>query len=149
MYKIIGVVALVAFGYFMFFNSSYPDKISFQGNVLSNKQDNNNSLNKEIDVFSYSDASRHHNMMFAILNDSEITVARTLHQYKGRFKHQGFRFTNEGNRYLGKRNDERLYISSLKNLRGIVAYIAKADADSPDFIADADMLFLDLESYRF
>jgi|GEM_PF-3267169 len=149
MYKIIGVAALVAIGYFMFFNSSYPDKISFQGNVLSNKQDNNNSLNKEIDAFSYSDVSRHHNMMFAILNDSKVTVAGILDQYTGRFRHQGFRFTNEENRYLGKRNDERLYIGSLQHQRGIIAYVVKADADAPNFIEDADTLFLDLESYRF
>ncbi|WP_075186662.1 hypothetical protein [Teredinibacter haidensis] len=148
MVKYILIAVVLVAGYFLFIKDSYPSDIYFQGIELSSKQDNNDSLNKEIDIFSYRDSSNHHVLLLALVNDSAtVTVEGITSQYLARFESQGLKFKKEGSRHLGLMSDTVMYIATAKNMNALIAYTVKGGGSSPRSVGEASAIFSDLENF--
>jgi len=145
-YILIGI-AIVAC-YLVFIKGPYPSDIHFQGVLLGSKQGNNDSLNKEIDMFSYRDSTNHHVLLFAILNGSSIvTLPVITNQYIDRFRSQGFKIQQDESRYKRVQSDTVMYITLAKKLNAFIAYTTKGGG-IPRSINDAsEILFRIRESF--
>jgi len=146
-YALVGLFAVVA--YFVVFKDSYPSKVEFRGHTLGSKEDNNNTVDKNLDIFSYRDKSNHHVLVFAIRNNSEFTLTDLSEQYLGRFQHQGYKFKRNGARHLGVKADEAIYMTEAKNIEGIIMYIEKGSSPIPRAPNDGANIFSDLENFSF
>jgi len=145
-YIVIGVVLVM--GYFLFIKDPYPSDIYFQGVQLGSKQDNNNSLNKNVDIFSYRDSTNNHVLLLALVNDSpSVTVEGITSQYIARFESQGLKFQQEGSRYLGVMSDIVMYVAVAKNMNAFIAYTEKGGGSTPRSVNEASDIFSDLENF--
>ena len=149
MYKYLFVAFVAALGYFMFFYDSYPSNFDFRENTFGVKEDQNNTLDKEFEIFSYKDKSNHHVLIFAIRNRSELTLDDLTKQYLGRFQYQGFKFKSDAARHVGVKGDEVIYMTILKNIEGVIIYIEKGGVSKPNNQSDVSVVFIDLENFTF
>ncbi|VAW70780.1 hypothetical protein MNBD_GAMMA09-1175 [hydrothermal vent metagenome] len=140
---------LIIGAYFVFFNGSYPGTVEFQNHSLSSKQDNNDTIDKDIDIFSYRDKSNHHILIFAVKNDSKASLTDLSGLYLGNFKRQGFTFQKYGKRHLGLKSDEAIYMTETQSFEGIIIYIEKGGSPMPQKVTDGADVFNDLESFSF
>jgi hypothetical protein len=147
MNKYVLVVIVFVASYFLIFKDSYPNAVEFNGHTLSSKEDNNNSRNKDLDIFSYSDKSNHHVLMFAITNDAAITLSDLSKQYLGRFEYQGYSFSKSGTNFIGRKSDEIIYMAESPNINALIVYIEKGASQSPRHPSDAAGLFNELENF--
>lgn len=147
MSKFLLVAIVIVASYFLIFKDSHPKTVEFNGNTLSSKTDNNNSQNNDLDIFSYSDKSNHHVLMFAITNDTSITLSDLSKQYLGRFEYQGYSFSKNGTRFLGRKSDEIIYMAESSNINALIVYVEKGASQSPRNPSDAVELFNELESF--
>jgi hypothetical protein len=147
MNKYIFVAIACVASYFFIFKDSYPKTVEFNGHTFSSKTNNNNSLNKDIDIFSYSDKSNHHALMFAITNNLAITLSDLSKQYLRRFEEQGYSFSKNGTRLLGKKSDEVIYMTESPNINALIVYVEKGALQSPRNPSDAAGLFNALENF--
>jgi len=149
MYKYAFICLFAVVVYFVFLKDSYPSVIEFQGYTLGSKEDNNNTVDKNLDIFSYRDKTNHHVMIFAIMNDSEFTPTDLSNQYLARFQYQGFKFQQDGARHLGVKTDEVIYITEAKNIDGIIIYVEKGGLPMPRRPGDGETIFSALERFSF
>lgn len=141
-FLLLGVVA-----YFAFVSDSYPSSIEFRGYSLGSKENNNDTVDKEFDIFSYRDSSNHHILMFGIRNNSRFTLEDLTKQYLANFQRQGFKFIDDGSRQLGVKGDEAIYITESKNMEAIVIYVEKGASPMPKEPDDGASVFSDLEYF--
>lgn len=134
--------------YFLFLKDPYPKIVEFNGYTLSSRQDNNNTLKKNIDIFSYRDKSNHHVLLFGIA-DGDVTVSEISSHYVARFESQGVKFKRNNGRILGVKSDEVVYITEAKAINALIVYMEKGASPIPDKPNDAAILFNKLENYTF
>ena len=144
MNKYVLIVIVFVASYFLIFKDPYPKTVEFNGYSFSSKADNNNSRNKDLDIFSYRDKSNNRVLMFAITNDAAITFTDLSKQYLGRFEYQGATFTQDGTRYLGSKSDEVIYMTEASHINALIVYVEKGSLQSP---SDTDRLFSELENF--
>jgi len=146
-YALIGIFAVVA--YYVFLMDSYPSSVEFQGYTLGSKQDNNDTTEKKLDIFSYRDKTNHHLLLFAMKNDTEFTVSDLLDLYLKNFKSQGVKFKKSGGRYLGVKADEAIYITESKSFKGVIVYVEKGGLPMPNKPSDGANIYIDMEYFTF
>ena len=147
----IPVLIIIAFltMYFIFFANSPPREILFQGHILGPREETENNSNKDFRIFSYKDSSANHMLILLMPEDDSVTADELIAFYAGNFKKQGFRFSTDGTRQLGLRDDEAIYLTTAANLESAIAYIEKGAKPAPSKLDDADSLYLALESFSF
>lgn len=118
-------LTLSAVSVFLVWHAPHPDTIEFMGHTLSSPQNNNNSKEDDLDILSYRDPSNHRILLLAERNGSKVSIEHLLQQYVGRFRFQGFEFTEQDNRWIGQRKNERLYATPSVAFDGIVIYVEK------------------------
>lgn len=143
------VVVVIIAAYFAFFNDPYPKSIVFNGVELGSRQDNNNSLQKDVAIFSYRDKTNRHVLLFAFLNEtSAVTIQGLSAQYLQRFKEQGLAFKQGGSRFLGTKEGISMYMTEAKKLNALIVY-TQMGGSTPASISDASGMFSELENYSF
>jgi hypothetical protein len=143
------VAVIVAVLYVIFFKDPYPSTVEFNGYTLGSKEDNNDTVDKEFDIFSYRDNTNHHVLIFGVRNNSTFTVDDLTKQYVSNFQRQGYKFKEEGTRHLGIKGDEVIYITEAKNMEAIVMYVEKGGSPMPTSPSDGSSVFTDLEYFIF
>jgi len=146
-YVIVAVIAAVL--YVVFIKDPYPSTVEFNGYTLGSKEDNNDTVDKEFDIFSYRDSSNHHILMFAIRNNSTRTLDSLKELYIANFQRQGFKFKEDGERQLGLKGDEAIYVTETKNMEAIVMYVEKGSSSIPTSPSDGSSIYTDLEYFIF
>jgi len=146
-YVIIAVIVAVV--YVVFFKDPYPSTVEFNGHTLGSKEDNNDTVDKKFDIFSYRDSSNHHILMFGIRNNSTNTLDSLKELYIANFQRQGFKFKEDGERQLGIKKDEAIYVTEAKNMEAIVMYVEKGGSSIPTSPSDGSSVFTDLEYFIF
>ncbi|MCP4447939.1 MAG: hypothetical protein GY811_21780 [Myxococcales bacterium] len=128
---------------------SYPDTIEFRGIVLDTKEDINNTVDKDFDIFSYRDGSKDHALIVGIRNDSVRTLDESSSLYLSNFERQGFEFDGDGARQLGIKDNEVIYLTALNDIEGVVIYIEKDETPNDRDRSDDEGVFTDLEDLSF
>ena len=142
------IIAILA-AYFIFFAGNPPSEFVFQGHTLGSREETENNSNKDFRIFSYKDSSANHMLLLLMPEDDSVTADELIAFYAGNFKAQGFRFSTDGTRQLGLRDDEAIYLTIAANLESAIAYIEKDAKPAPSKPDDADSLFLALERFTF
>lgn len=146
MSKLFAVALLVA-GYFIFLNDPYPSKVVFDGVEMGSRQDNNDSLNKDIDVFSYRDKGNQRVLLVGMVKNSPmLSVDELTEIYLANFKSQGFTFKKKGNRYLGIKGDTAMHMTVAYPLNAFIAFTEKG-GDVPSSVSSASTVFAELENF--
>ena len=141
-------IALIAAVYFIFFASDMPSEIDFRGMTLGPKEQVENDSVKDFDIYSYSDQTRHHVLLFVMANENSPAPEELLEFYVRNFGLQGFKFTHRDGRYLGEKDDEVIYMTLAPGIDSAIAYIEKSP-NAPTSLPGASDIFSDLESYSF
>ena len=141
-------VALLATGYFIYFASDMPREIEFRGQTLGPRERIENNSLKEFDIYSYSDRSRNHVLLFVMATTDSPTSQELLDFYVSNFRGQGFSFRNSDARYLGTKGDEVIYMARAPGIDSAIAYIQKS-TEAPTSIRGASDIFSDLENFSF
>lgn len=115
-----------------------PQKIDFQGTTLAEREDNNDSLNKEIDVFSYRNPNNTKVLTIASVNNSDISLADFRQRYLSNFERQGINFKQQGNRYLGSKANTQLYITENYMLGALLIYAEQSNNGMPTLTTSKD-----------
>jgi len=144
-YIVIALVAVIA--YTVFFKDPYPSTVNFRGHTLGEKEDYNVHSDSRLNVFSYKDNTGHHVLIVGMRNESSITLDDISKQYLRLFQTQGVKFVQEGDRHLGVRDDEAIYIAEAKNMDAIVMYVEKGGSTMPEVPSDGSSVFTDLEFF--
>lgn len=139
-------VALLIALYLVLFASDMPREIEFQGQTLGPRERIENNSRKPFDIYSYSDSSRHHVLLFVMATESAPTSQELLEFYVNNFKASGFSFRNTDGRYLGTKGNEVIYMGRAPRIDSAIAYIQK-DANAPTGFREASGIFSELESY--
>jgi len=142
------IVAFLAM-YFIFFANNPPKEILFQGYALGPREETENNSNKDFRILSYKDSSANHMLLLLMPEDDSVTADELIAFYAGNFKTQGFKFSTDGARQLGLRDDEAIYLTTAANLESAIAYIEKGAKPAPRKPQDADGLYLALERFSF
>lgn len=145
---LVGTIVIAAI-YFLFLADPYPKKIEFQEVLLEFREDINNTLDKEFDIFNYRNISNHHIMIFGIRNNSVRTLKDFSNLYVTNFKRQGFNFNSGGSNHLGTKGDEAIYMTELKNIEGVVIYLKKSVNPKHRSTSDAESVFAELQYISF
>ncbi len=145
------LIAVVLLGaiYFVFFASDLPKEIEYRGQTLGPRERVENNSNREFDIFSYSDRTNHHVLLFVMAKDESATSQQLLDFYIANFKGQGFNFRKKDGRHFGVKGDEVIYMTRATQIDSAIAYIAKADDTLPKSLRAADDLFSELERFEF
>ncbi len=138
--------ALLAAIYFVFLASDMPGEVEFQGQTLGPRERIENNSAKEFEIYSYSDKTRHHVLLFVMATADSPTSQELLDFYLNNFKGQGFSFRNNDGRYLGTKGDEVIYMTRAPKIDSAIAYIRKT-TEGPTSLREASDLFSDLENY--
>lgn len=147
--KFLVAVALLAAVYFVFLASDMPGEIEFQGQMLGSRERVENNSIKEFDIYSYSDKSRNHLLLFVMSSTDESPSSRELlEHYVQSFKAQGYNFRKKDGRYLGTKGDEVIYMTRAPAIDSAIAYIQRS-SKAPTSLRGASGIFSDLEKYSF
>ncbi len=147
MYKYILAAVVAGTAYFLFFSEPYPNSFEFRGITFGSKENENNSEDKGVDIYRYSDKSGDYVFMFAILNDTSATANGVSNQYLNVFKQQGYKFKREGNRYIGSKANDLIYMTQAKKFEGLVVLAKTKESSDLGRPSDADDIFADLEKF--
>lgn len=147
--KFLVMVALLAAVYFLFIASDLPAEIEFQGQTLGPREQVENNSAREFDIYSYSDRSRDHLLLFVMSTTDESPPPRELlEHYFQSFKAQGYSFQSDDERYLGSKGEEVIYMTLAPRIDSAVVYAVKS-AEAPDTLRDASDIFADLRGFAF
>lgn len=147
--KIAIVIAVLAVGYLVFFSSDLPREIEYRGHTLGPRESVENNSLKNFDIYQYRDATNHHFLLLVMAKDDSATSQQLLEFYAASFEAQGFVFKSEGNRRLGRKGDEVMYLTRAGKIDSAVAYVEKAPSKMPGSIQDAGEVFAYLEGLSF
>ena len=145
------LIAVVVLGaiYFAFFASDLPKEIEYRGQTLGPRERVENNSTRNFDIYSFSDCTNHHILLFVMARDDSATSQQLLDFYVANFKAQGFTFRKKDGRHFGVKGDEKIYMTRAPQIDSAIAYIAKADDTLPKSLRGADELFLELERFSF
>ena len=147
--KFVIPVVLLAAVYFILFASDMPGEIEYRGQTLGPREQIENNSVKEFDIYSYSDKTRHHVMLFVMATTADSPSPQELLEfYVKNFGLQGFRFMHKEGRYLGTKGDEVIYMTRAPRIDSAIAYIEKSE-EAPTSLRGASDIFSDLEDYAF
>lgn len=141
-------IALIAAAYFLFFASNLPGEIEFRGHTLGPRTPVENNSTREFDIYSYSDGSRNHMLLFVMSTAASPTSQELLEFYIANFKAQGYSFRSDEDRHLGTKGEEVIYMTRAPGIDSAVAYIQKS-ADAPTSLREASDIFSELKRYSF
>ena len=147
MYKYILAALVTASVYFLFLSEPYPNSLDFRGITFASKVNNNNSQDKGIDIFRYSDKSGDHVFMFAIMNDTSTSLKGLSDHYLKLFKGQGYKFKQEDSRYIGINADNIIYLTRSKSFEGLAMFATTVDPLDSNGRSNDDTIFMDLEFF--
>jgi len=151
-YVLIALFAIViagSVGGYYYTKEPYPSVVEFRGHILDSRKDNNNSTDKELKIFSYRDKTTTHLLMFAVRNESPISLSDLALQYLGRFQYQGYTFVDKGSRKHGVRNNERLYMAEAKSFDGLIVYIEQSSGAVTQSEEELESILSDVENFKF
>ena len=135
--------------YFIVFDNKPPKEIAFQGHTLGPREETEYNSIKDFRIFSYKDVSGNHMLLLLMLEDDSATVKELLAVYVGIFKAQGFKFRTDGDRHLGLKGDEVIYLTIAANLDSVIGYLEKDPDRRPAKPDDAESLYSALEIFSF
>jgi hypothetical protein len=143
------VVIIAVAAYFIFFANSLPKNIEYRGNTLGPRQDVENNSIKNFDIVSYNDKSNYHILLFLMPEDESVTTQELVDVYIVSFEAQGYKFRKDGNKHLGLKGDEVIYMTIAARMNAAVAYIEKDSKPVPRNPGDANDIFSSLVDFSF
>ena len=147
--KFLILAAVLVAVYFILFANDMPRELEYRGQTLGPRENIENNSVREFDIYSYSDRTRHHVLLFVMATTADSpTPQELLEFYVSNFKGQGFSFRQREGRYLGTKGDEVIYMARAPRIDSAVAYIQKSP-DAPTSLRGASDIFSDLENYSF
>ena len=147
--RILTGIALLVAVYFFFFASNMPREIEYRGQTLGPREQIENNSSRNFDIYSYSDRTNHHVMLFVMAKDETATSQQLLEFYISNFEAQGFNFRSQDNRFLGIKGDEVIYMTKAPKIDSAIAYLEKGPDPFPSSLSGASSVFSDLENYSF
>lgn len=130
------------------FLDPFPQKVEFEGSLLSNRENNNDSLNKEISIYSYRNSNNTKKLTIASTNESDVSIKDFRERYINNFKSQGVHFKQEGSHYLGSKANTILYLVENYTLGALLIYSEKIQSTKQPLRPNANT-FLALETLEF
>lgn len=130
------------------FLDPFPTKIDFQGTTLSDRSNNNDSLNPDINIFSYRNHDNTKVLVIASVNDSNITVPDFRQRYIKNLESQGVKFKQQGNRFIGSTSNAKIYLTDNYMLGALLIYTEQAAGTLPKF-SDNKSKFIALENLEY
>lgn len=143
------VVIVVVAAYFIFFANSLPKHIEYRGNTLGPRQDVENNSIKSFDIVSYNDKSNYHILLFLMPEDESVTTQELVDFYVVNFEAQGYKFKKDGNKHLGRKEDDVIYMTIAAKMNAAIAYIEKDSKPVPRNPGDANDIFSSLVDFSF
>ena len=125
-----------------------PTKIDFQGTTLSDRSNKNDSLNADINVFSYRNNDNTKILVIASVNESDVTITDFRQLYIKNLESQGVKFKQQGNRFIGSTSNEKIYLTDNYMLSAVLIYTEQAAGALPTF-SDNKSKFLALENLEY
>ena len=147
--KIAVIIALLAIGYLVLFSSDLPREIEFQGHTLGPREAVDNNSTRNFDIYQYRDATNHRVLLVVMAKDETATRQQLLEFYAANFEAQGAVFEKSGHRFLGRKDDEVIYLTQARTIDSAVAFIEKAPASFPASVEGASATFVALEGLSF
>ncbi|WP_049721258.1 hypothetical protein [Gilvimarinus polysaccharolyticus] len=145
MIKVISAVAILALGYFLFFNESSPKTIYFHGMEYGPKQlDRSNDSNSKI--FKYYSQSVSNRDYISILHPDSGTgsLSEWSDMFSTHFERQGFKFSNVGGNKVGVKNTVKIFMMNSHKYNVVFMYVLE-DIKTSDHL-DQRNLFRHLDA---
>lgn len=143
----LGLSIAMAYGSSVFLDP-FPTKIDFQGTILSDRNNENDSLNANIDIFSYRNSDNTKALVIASVNESDVTITDFRQLYIKNLESQGVKFKQQGNRFIGSTPNEKIYLTDNYMLSAVLIYTEQAAGALPTF-SDNKSKFLALENLEY
>ena len=124
MYKIVGLLVILAIGYKLFIHEALPETIYFDGEEYGSRQlDRSNDSNSKIYNY-YSQLVSNRDYISVLYPDSGTgSLAEWSNLFYTHFEKQGFKFSNKGDNRVGVNKTVKIFMMPSQKHNAVLMYI--------------------------